>query len=237
LSEIDRATAKQVRKIERATARQLDTARSWILLFTLAATVGFWWVFYNQLKLDFYLSWMLGIVAAFFLSRIPSIYVRRRIGKRHALNTAKVTQTDDDLVWKEFDWIPTKLIENWIIGVKAKHEEHGWESMPGILWDQDTMVFFGAYPRLPTMLGKATKGWPDKTHEYQTYLASIVLSIESLGSDFAGWGTRYPAARQKADEILNRYFANERTRLLDVYMPLRNQLGPNKLIETLGPQE
>jgi hypothetical protein len=50
--------------MERAKAEQLDIARSWILLFALAATVGFWWVFYNQLELDFYLSWLLGFVAA-----------------------------------------------------------------------------------------------------------------------------------------------------------------------------
>ena len=44
---------------------QLDIARSWILLFTLAATFGLWWVFYDQLKLDFYVSWLLGFVVGF----------------------------------------------------------------------------------------------------------------------------------------------------------------------------
>jgi hypothetical protein len=52
--EIERATEQRLREIERARAEQLDIARSWILLFTLAATFGLWWVFYNQLKLDFY---------------------------------------------------------------------------------------------------------------------------------------------------------------------------------------
>ena len=42
-----------LRVIERAKANQLDIARGWILLFTLAATVGLWWVFYNQLELNF----------------------------------------------------------------------------------------------------------------------------------------------------------------------------------------
>jgi hypothetical protein len=44
------------KEIERARAEQLDIARSWILLFTLGATFGLWWVFYNQLKLDFAMS-------------------------------------------------------------------------------------------------------------------------------------------------------------------------------------
>jgi hypothetical protein len=71
MSANERTTTKQLlSEIERAKAEQLDIARSWILLFTLAATVGFWWEFYSQLKLDFYLSWLLGFVAAFVLHRI-----------------------------------------------------------------------------------------------------------------------------------------------------------------------
>ena len=45
----------------------------------------------------------------------------------------------------------------------------------------------------------------------------------------------YPEAKPKADEILNAYFIANRTRLLDVYMPLRTQLDPNKLKEVFGP--
>jgi hypothetical protein len=52
MSANERTTTKQLlSEIERAKAEQLDIARSWILLFTLAATVGFWWEFYSQLKL------------------------------------------------------------------------------------------------------------------------------------------------------------------------------------------
>jgi hypothetical protein len=63
----------------------------------------------------------------------------------------------DDLAWMEFEWIPGNLIANWVSGVKAKHERHGWESMAGILWDQDTMVFIGRSNGLMEMLKVATK--------------------------------------------------------------------------------
>jgi hypothetical protein len=69
-----------LREIERARAEQLDIARSWILLFTF----GLWWVFYNQLKLDFYVSWLLGFVVAFVLRRILSFYVGMHLGKKYA---------------------------------------------------------------------------------------------------------------------------------------------------------
>jgi hypothetical protein len=88
------------------------------------------------------------------------------------------------------------------------------------------------------MLEVATKSWrANKKHEYQTYLVSIVLAIECLGCDFAGWGTRYPEAKRKANEILDTYFINNRIRLLDLYMPLRGQLDQDKIRETLGPHE
>jgi hypothetical protein len=41
MSETERGTEQLLREMERAKAEQLDIARSWILLFTFAATVGF----------------------------------------------------------------------------------------------------------------------------------------------------------------------------------------------------
>ena len=82
MSDIERATEQRLEEIERARAEQLDIARSWILLFTLAATFGLWWVFYNQLKL-FYLSWLLGFVVAFVLSRKLSFYVGMHLRQKY----------------------------------------------------------------------------------------------------------------------------------------------------------
>jgi hypothetical protein len=77
------ATGQRLREIERARAEQLDIVRSWILLFTLAATFGLWWVFHNQLKLGFYVSWLLGFVVAFVLSRKLSSYVGMHFRKKY----------------------------------------------------------------------------------------------------------------------------------------------------------
>jgi hypothetical protein len=50
-------------------------------------------------------------------------------------------------LWQEFEWLPDKLVSMWVMGVKAKHEKHGWGSMPGILWDVDTMTLRKLLPR------------------------------------------------------------------------------------------
>jgi hypothetical protein len=139
-------------------------------------------------------------------------------------------------IWRGFEWIPERLLEKWVLGVKTKHERYGWQSLPGILWDTDTMTFIGCHENLRHALEVTTKTWsPKKANEYRTYLASIILAIESLGCDFAGWGTRFPEARHEATEILDAFFSNNRTRLLDVYMPLRNQLDQAQLKQVLGP--
>lgn len=147
---------------------------------------------------------------------------------------------DDDLllenVWRDLEWLPEELVAKWVMGVKDKHERNGWGSMPGILWDVDTFVFLGFYPSTMEMLKIATHSWrPSRRHEYQTYLVSIVLAIECLGCDFAGWGDRYPLAKQKAVEILDQFFLNSRTRLLDVYMPLRDQIPSDRIRKGFGP--
>jgi hypothetical protein len=64
---------------------------------------------------------------------------------------------------------------------------------------------------------------------------AIVLSIESLGSDFAGWGSRYPEEKSKTDETLYKFFIHNRTRWLDIYMPHRGELDQNEIKRILGP--
>jgi hypothetical protein len=71
-------------EIEKAKTPQLKIARSWIWLFTAAATFGLWLIFYSELKLDFYISLLLGFVVAFILSRILALYVGMHLGKRYA---------------------------------------------------------------------------------------------------------------------------------------------------------
>jgi hypothetical protein len=71
-------------EIERAKTKQLKIARLWIWLITAVATFGFWLMFYSELKLDFYISWLLGFGVAFLLSRLLALYVGMRLGKMYA---------------------------------------------------------------------------------------------------------------------------------------------------------
>ena len=63
------------------------------------------------------------------------------------------------------------------------------------------------------------------------FLSSVLLSLEMLIHDFAGWGRAYPEARKKASEILGRKII-----WLEYYLPRRHQLDPAKLKE-FGPKQ
>jgi hypothetical protein len=109
--------------------------------------------------------------------------------------------------------------------------------MHEVLWDKDTMGFVACNKGTMKMLQGATKSWrSSKRHEFATYLLSLILAIECLGCDFAGWGTRYPESKAKADEILDKFFINNHTRLLDIFMPGRAKLDQNEIREAFGPK-
>jgi hypothetical protein len=142
----------------------------------------------------------------------------------------------DYSIWDEFDWIPERLLEKCIVLIKAAHDRNGEGSIQQILWDKDTMAFIAVHKGTMEMLRLATKSWrPSKRREYGTYLLSLQLAIESLGCDFAGWGSAYAKAKHRADRLLDDCFIQSRTRLLDVYLPLRAELDQYQIVDAFGP--
>jgi hypothetical protein len=61
-------------------------------------------------------------------------------------------------------------------------------------------------------------------------LASVLLSLEVLANDFAGWGSAYPGERDTALGILG----GQRCEWLDYYLPRRASLTP-ELLHQFGP--
>jgi hypothetical protein len=113
----------------------------------------------------------------------------------------------DDSMWADVDWIPDEVLRIWIPSVKGIHEREGWKFASINLDDKDTKVFLLCHDGTRKMLSASVASWrASKRNEYATYLLSYLLSIESLGADLGGWGTKYPEAKRRADEILGRYF-------------------------------
>jgi hypothetical protein len=142
----------------------------------------------------------------------------------------------DYSMWDEFDWIPETLIGNCIVWVKQFHEKHGWGAVHQLLWNKDTMALIAIHKGTREMLRGATKSWrPSKRREYCTYSLSLQLAIECLGCDFVGWGAAYPEAACRAGKLLDDCFIHHsRTRLLDVYIPRRDEMGLKNELKELA---
>jgi len=88
------------------------------------------------------------------------------------------------------------------------------------LWILSGIVIMVAIERY--LAKKERDGW--------MFLSSVLLCLEMLIHDFAGWGRAYPEARRKASEIYGNKII-----WLDYYLPRRSQLDPGTL-KAFGPE-
>ena len=68
---------------------------------------------------------------------------------------------------------------------------------------------------------RAKDGWK--------YLSSVLLSLEMLTNDFAGWGKAYPQERTEALGVLKDNPASPKSIWIDYYLPQRAELDPSLL--------
>lgn len=61
------------------------------------------------------------------------------------------------------------------------------------------------------------------------FLSTVLLSLEMLTNDFAGWGKAYPQAREEALGVLKDNPASPRSIWLNYYLPKRAELDPSLL--------
>jgi hypothetical protein len=66
------------------------------------------------------------------------------------------------------------------------------------------------------------------------FLAALLLSLDVLADDFAGWGAAYPGIREQALEILGCSCAAPQNTVLEYYLPERAQVG-DELLRQFGP--
>ena len=71
--------------------------------------------------------------------------------------------------------------------------------------------------------------------KFYMLVASVLLSVEILANDFAGWGLAYPNARFEALSILADDPQSPRTTWLDYYLPQRANLDKATTFQQFGP--
>jgi hypothetical protein len=133
-----------------------------------------------------------------------------------------------------FRFVPSEL------GLKCRklivsyHAMHGYSCLPDMLWQSDARDLIACHGDLTRIFKNASKSRRAKrAYESLLLIATVVVSLEALARDFAGWGKRFPAAKQEAEKLLGDYTLGQHTWFMDMYL---YPLGfPRRAADTLAP--
>ena len=117
-------------------------------------------------------------------------------------------------------FLPESLVEQCRDVIESYHASHGYFCLPDILWKSRLGPFIEGDPTLgPLLRSASTARRAKKANECFVKIATTILSMEILASNFAGWSSLYPAAGEKARGfLLKRNTLNPQTPLLDYYV-------------------
>jgi hypothetical protein len=119
----------------------------------------------------------------------------------------------------DFGFLPKNLRSQCRSLIESYHGLHGFSSLPDILWRAGLGPFIETHREFRRLLKKAsTTRSAKKSNEGFTQIATTLLSLEILASNFAGWSTIYPQAASTAKSILKRHTRLSQMPLMESYL-------------------
>jgi hypothetical protein len=119
----------------------------------------------------------------------------------------------------DFSFLPEDLLEKCTPFIIRYHELNGYSCLADILWHPEIRNFIEIEASFQRLFRKSTSSRSAKrANEGLVSIASIILAVEILSIGFAGWGNRYPAARKKAQALLEEYVPGSRPCLIERYL-------------------
>jgi hypothetical protein len=136
----------------------------------------------------------------------------------------------------DFSFLPRGLLEKCTPFITRYHEMNGYSCLPDILWHPEIRNFIEIDTSFQRLFKKSTSSRSAKrANEGLVCIATIILAIEILATGFAGWGIRYPAARKKAQALLEEFVPSSRAWLIERY--LYPQTQGRELLGAVAPPE
>ncbi len=118
-----------------------------------------------------------------------------------------------------FGFVPKELAGRCRALIESYHAMHGYGCLPDMLWQSDAHNFIERRDDLRRIFKDAAKSRRAKpANEWLTFIATTVVSLEALARDFAGWGKRFPAAKQQAERLLGDYPLGRHIWFMDLYL-------------------
>lgn len=135
----------------------------------------------------------------------------------------------------DFGFLPQDLRSQCRSLIESYHGLHGFGCLPNILWKAGLGPFIETHRDFRRLLKKAsTTRSAKKSNEGFTQIATTLLSLEILASNFAGWSTIYPQAASTAKSILRRHTPLSHAPLMESYLYPPKYMS-SAAIATLAP--
>ena len=113
---------------------------------------------------------------------------------------------------------------------------HGYAKLADVLWHAEIREFIVFRDDLRPVFRKASMARSAKqANQAYVLIATILLSLELLANDFAGWGKRFPLAKLRADSILRKHLPNARTYLMDFYLYQWRRTMDRAILSAISP--
>ncbi|HML08762.1 MAG TPA: hypothetical protein VK430_11635 [Xanthobacteraceae bacterium] len=137
---------------------------------------------------------------------------------RNAGDTGR-RQADNGLTNSHFRFVPRELALKCRTLIESYHAMHGYGCLPDMLWHSDARDMIECHRDLTKIFKNAAKSrCAKRANESFLTIATIVVSLEALARDFAGWGKRFPAAKREAEELLGDHAPRPRIWFMDMYL-------------------
>ncbi len=139
-----------------------------------------------------------------------------------AIETGKDTDSPSDAgvgAIANFRFLPSELAVKCRALIETFHEMLGYGRLPDMLWHSDARDIVECDRELAQLFKNASKSrCAKRANDSLLLIATVVLSLEALGRDFAGWGKRFPIAKREAERLLGGFPLKQRVWLLDMYL-------------------
>lgn len=118
-----------------------------------------------------------------------------------------------------FSFVPQELIAKCRRLIESYHATRGAAALADTLWQCEARDFINRNGELKQIFKNSARIRSAKrAGELLLYLATIIVSLEVLARDVAGWGAQFPEARQRAENALGASAFKSRTWLMDTYV-------------------
>ena len=136
-------------------------------------------------------------------------------------NDREVSPSADGAVKSKsnFGFLPVDLSGKCRTLIESYHTIHGFAGLPDMLWRSQARDIIESDRELTLAFARACRSRGAKrANEVFIAIAVIIMSLEVLARDFAGWGKRFPNAKSQADEVFNDRIKKQRIELMDLYL-------------------